>query len=97
METNESKIKADETLYKQRLLEYNPMLGITRPYQGKVEKLLSLLDSINRFDIAEKGEIVIDKRIPRSNISDALSKVVNPQSKLRDIPGRQEFTSFLNE
>ena len=98
MKTSENEIKADETSSKQNLRDYNPMLGITKPYQGKAEKLLSLLDSTKRFDIAENGEIIIDKRrIPRSNISDALSKAVNPQSKLGDIPGWQEFTSFLNE
>ena len=84
-------------LSEQHFHGYNPFLGIVIAYQGNAGPLLLLFDSTNSFDIAENSEIVIEKRIPCSNIFIALRKVVNPQSKSGEIPGRQEFTPFLNE
>lgn len=96
--SNENQKNLSEPSSNHSLNQYNPMLGITKPYQSKAGKLLELLNSTTRFNVAENGEMIIDKkRIPHSNISDALNKAVNPQNRLGVIPGWNEFASFLND
>ena len=95
IDTTDKLIKKENT---EKAASYDPMLGVSKTYRGKAEKLFSYLQQSHKMSVDDKGEVTIKgSKLPGSNITDMITKAVTPNSKLNHLPGWNQFHSFLLE
>lgn len=76
--------------------DYNPILGVSKPYKNKAKDLMELLNNSD-LRINDNGEVNIgDYPLSGSNISDLLNKTVNPSAKNQSVPGWESFRTYIS-
>ena len=82
----------------QKQPEYDPVMGVPKPYKSKANKVLDGLRERNKITFNKRGEISIAGReIKTSNISDLLNTAVNPKAKSGNLAGWREFDQLIKD